>query len=80
MAHPAYFNTEEREATDTAGRELVDALEALGITELDDMHIVEPCPDPHCEHSKDTFLNLGNYRPDTLRAVVTKLRALAKPQ
>ncbi|MER5260415.1 hypothetical protein [Streptomyces sp. NPDC002855] len=80
MAHPAYFDTEEREETAKAGRELVDTLEDLGITELDDMNIVEPCPDPHCQHSRATALNLGNYSADTIRAVVAKLRALARSQ
>ncbi|QEU92798.1 hypothetical protein CP970_19455 [Streptomyces kanamyceticus] len=63
---------------DEAGRSLVEALEALGITEFDDSHIVEPCSHPHCtEHSRDTVLSMGNYRAATVRTVAEKLRRLA---
>ncbi|WP_030569933.1 hypothetical protein [Streptomyces aureocirculatus] len=71
---PDYFDTEERSELSEAGRELVAVLESLGITELDDMSIVEPCRHALC---RDTVLNLGNLRVDAVRDLVAKLKALA---
>ncbi|MFH8987146.1 hypothetical protein [Streptomyces sp. NPDC017940] len=71
---PDYFDTEERSELSEAGRELVAILESLGITELDDMNIVEPCQHAPC---RGTALNLGNLRVDAVRDLVAKLKTLA---
>ncbi len=72
-----YFDTESRMETVDAGRALVGAFTALGITEFDDISILDPCPHADCTCSREAMLSLGNYRPADIRDVVQKLRRLA---
>ncbi|MFE7467434.1 hypothetical protein ACFU6R_25480 [Streptomyces sp. NPDC057499] len=69
----SYFDTEARMEVISAACELVDALNGLDIVELDDMAILEQCPDVGCRYHRGPALRLGNYPADVIREVTAKL-------
>ncbi|MFD7539545.1 hypothetical protein [Streptomyces sp. NPDC059819] len=73
-----FFAHEEREKFSEAAWALTAALEALGLGELDNLDIDEPCLDRHCCKFRETRLSLGGYTLDKVHAVTTRLVEIKK--
>ncbi|MFE9120902.1 hypothetical protein [Streptomyces sp. NPDC007172] len=68
-----FFAHEEREKFSDAAWTLTAALEALGLEELDNLDIDEPCADRHCCKFREARLSLGSYSLDKVHAVTVRL-------
>ncbi|WP_369376086.1 hypothetical protein [Streptomyces sp. cg36] len=67
-----FFTHEERENLSTAAWALSAALEALGLNELNNLDIDEPCAHHSCP-TRTSRLSMGSYPLQTVYAVTARL-------
>ncbi|GGP71902.1 hypothetical protein [Streptomyces melanogenes] len=76
MSDPHYFDDDERTAASLAASRFVEALQQLGVEELDNLDLEAPCG-RFCP-TREARVSLGSYLPADLMEAARKLEAAAK--